>query len=84
MIEIPKDILELAAKLSKPIEVLNLDVRTYRCLFRWGIKGSAQTVGELIEDIQDGRIAKVRGIGAKSIYEIEHAIDSYIGRDKHD
>ena len=71
---IDKDALILASRLSKGIEVLGLSVRAYNALSRWDVR----TVGDLCGIIMDGKAKRIRNIGEKSIYEIEHALTNYI------
>ena len=73
--KIPEETMRLAILLSKPIDDLRLSHRTWNALMRWGIR----TVGDLCEAREKGVLPKIRNLGSKSLYEIEHAIDSFLG-----
>jgi DNA-directed RNA polymerase alpha subunit len=66
--------IRLAVALSKPVENLNLSVRTYNALKRWGIS----SIGDLYEARLDGQLPKVRNLGNKSMLEIEKYLDEYV------
>ena len=61
---------ERAALLMKPIEELDLSVRSYNCLKRAGIN----TVGDLTERTRDS-LAYVRNLGRRSLEEIERKLN---------
>ena len=56
---------------EKPIEDLELSVRSYNCLKRAGIN----TIGELLKKARS-EMAKVRNMGAKSLEEVINKIES--------
>jgi DNA-directed RNA polymerase alpha subunit len=64
----------LAIAFSKPIENLNLSIRTYNALRRWGIS----SIGDLYEARLNGQLPKVRNLGNKSMLEIEKYLDEYV------
>ena len=66
--------IRLAAALSKPIENLNLSIRTYNALKRWSIS----SIGDLYEARLNGQLPKVRNLGNKSMLEIEKYLDEYV------
>ena len=66
--------IRLAVALSKPIENLNLSIRTYNALKRWGIS----SIGDLYEARLNGQLPKVRNLGNKSMLEIEKYLDEYV------
>lgn len=55
-----------------PIEELNLSQRAYNRMK----SNNINTVGELVELIKQDRLKKIKGLGAKSINEIELKIQS--------
>jgi DNA-directed RNA polymerase subunit alpha len=57
---------ETAALMNKPIEDLDLTVRSYNCLKREGVT----TVGELTEQSEDD-LLEIRNFGQKSIDEVK-------------
>jgi DNA-directed RNA polymerase subunit alpha len=57
---------EMAALMNKPIEDLDLTVRSYNCLKREGVT----TVGELTEQSEDD-LLEIRNFGQKSIDEVK-------------
>jgi DNA-directed RNA polymerase subunit alpha len=57
---------EMTALMSKPIEDLDLTVRSYNCLKREGVT----TVGELTEQSEDD-LLEIRNFGQKSIDEVK-------------
>ena len=71
---VSEDVLKLAIALSRPIEELELSHRSWNCLRRWGL----YTVGDVCKAYYEGKLPKIRNIGPKSIYEIEHAIDKHL------
>ena len=66
--------IRLAAALSKPIENLNLSIRTYNALKRWGIS----SIVDLYEVRLNGQLPKIRNLGNKSMLEIEKYLDEYV------
>ncbi len=56
--------------LEKPIEDLDLSVRSYNCLKRAGI----HTIGELIEKTEEDMM-KVRNLGKKSLKEVKQKLE---------
>ena len=66
--------IRLAVAFSKPIENLNLSIRTYNALKRWGIS----SIGDLYEARLNGQLPKVRNLGNKSMLEIEKYLDEYV------
>ena len=66
--------LNMAIAISRKIEVLKLSTMTYNALRRWGV----DSVADLCEARQNGKLQKVRGIGRKALDEIEHALDEYL------
>ena len=57
---------------EKPIEEMELSVRSYNCLKRAGI----ETVGDLAKKTK-GEMMKVRNMGAKSMEEVINKLESY-------
>ena len=57
---------------EKPIEEMELSVRSYNCLKRAGI----ETVGDLAKKTK-GEMMKVRNMGAKSMEEVIAKLESY-------
>ncbi len=57
---------------EKPIEEMELSVRSYNCLKRAGI----DTIGELAKKTR-GEMLKVRNMGAKSMEEVINKLESY-------
>ena len=57
---------------EKPIEEMELSVRSYNCLKRAGI----ETVGDLVKKTK-GEMMKVRNMGAKSMEEVIAKLESY-------
>ena len=77
MIDLPEGALEvvrLAVFLNKDIEVLDLGVRSYNCLRRFGIR----TIADLCEAYFEGKLPKIRNLGQKSVYEIEFMLSKYL------
>jgi len=65
--------------LEKPIEDLDLSVRSYNCLKRAGI----HTLGELIEKSEEDMM-KVRNLGKKSLKEVKQKLEEMnLGLAKH-
>ena len=65
--------------LEKPIEDLDLSVRSYNCLKRAGI----HTLGELIEKTEEDMM-KVRNLGKKSLKEVKQKLEEMnLGLAKH-
>ena len=67
--------LRLAVALAKPVEVLDLPTYAYNKVKR---RCGAGTVADVCEADLTGRLYKGWGIGKKTVYEIEQAIDSYL------
>lgn len=61
---------ETVRNLEKPIEDLDLSVRSYNCLKRAGI----HTLGELIEKTEEDMM-KVRNLGKKSLKEVKQKLE---------
>jgi len=61
---------ESTRNLEKPIEDLDLSVRSYNCLKRAGI----HTLGELIEKTEEDMM-KVRNLGKKSLKEVKQKLE---------
>lgn len=61
---------EAGRNLEKPIEDLDLSVRSYNCLKRAGI----HTLGELIEKTEEDMM-KVRNLGKKSLKEVKQKLE---------
>jgi DNA-directed RNA polymerase subunit alpha len=61
---------EQSGELGKPIEELDLTVRSYNCLKREGIT----TVGELVEKSEDD-LLEIRNFGQKSIDEVKAKLE---------
>jgi DNA-directed RNA polymerase subunit alpha len=61
---------EQTRNLEKPIEDLDLSVRSYNCLKRAGI----HTLGELIEKTEEDMM-KVRNLGKKSLKEVKTKLE---------
>ena len=61
---------EKTRNLEKPIEDLDLSVRSYNCLKRAGI----HTLGELIEKTEEDMM-KVRNLGKKSLKEVKEKLE---------
>ena len=59
-----------AAELAKPIEDLELSVRSFNCLKRAGI----DTVEELIQYTEEDMM-KVRNLGMKSLVEVKNKLN---------
>ena len=57
---------------EKPIEEMELSVRSYNCLKRAGI----ETIGDLAKKTK-GEMMKVRNMGAKSMEEVIQKLESY-------
>ena len=68
------DVFALATALNKEIEVLELSVRAYHALSRFGYR----TVGDVYRLLKSGKIKKVRNLGDKSIGEIEDRLYEYL------
>ena len=66
----------LAIAVAKPIEILDLSVRSYNALHRIGIN----SVAYVFELKQSGRLKKIRNIGEKLADEIEHCLNQYLSR----
>jgi DNA-directed RNA polymerase subunit alpha len=70
---------ETSRNLEKPIEDLDLSVRSYNCLKRAGI----HTLGELIEKTEEDMM-KVRNLGKKSLKEVKQKLEELgLGLAKH-
>jgi len=70
---------ESSRNLEKPIEDLDLSVRSYNCLKRAGI----HTLGELIEKTEEDMM-KVRNLGKKSLKEVKQKLEELgLGLAKH-
>lgn len=70
---------ETTRNLEKPIEDLDLSVRSYNCLKRAGI----HTLGELIEKTEEDMM-KVRNLGKKSLKEVKQKLEELsLGLAKH-
>ena len=67
-------LLKLAVAMAKPIEYLNLSVRTYNALKRRGVN----SVAKVYELKQKENLKKIRNIGAKSADEIEDCLSAYL------
>ncbi len=61
---------EASRNLEKPIEDLDLSVRSYNCLKRAGI----HTLGELVEKTEEDMM-KVRNLGKKSLKEVKQKLE---------
>jgi len=61
---------ETNRNLEKPIEDLDLSVRSYNCLKRAGIN----TLGELIEKSEEDMM-RVRNLGKKSLKEVKQKLE---------
>lgn len=59
---------------NKPIEILELSTRSHNALRRAGI----DTVGELYWAYKNNILVRVRGLGNRSISEIEELLLKYI------
>lgn len=68
------DVLKMAIAISRRIEVLELSTMTYNALRRWGV----DSVADLCDVRENGKLQNVRGIGRKALNEIEHALDEYL------
>lgn len=66
--------INLIIALNKSIDCLELSVRSYNCLRRWGIN----TIAELYEAKNKGELPKIRNLGLKSVYEIEHKLNMFL------
>ena len=60
----------MSALMSKPIEDLDLTVRSYNCLKREGVT----TVGELTEQSEED-LLEIRNFGQKSIDEVKAKLE---------
>lgn len=69
-------LMNLALMMAEPIEFLDLSVRSYNALKRWGIT----TVAQVCQTKRDGKLNKIRNLGEKSVYEIEHCLNQYLSR----
>ncbi len=74
MININDEILDIAVKISKPIEYLDLETRSYNALRRWGMRSVADVLAAKLEN----KLPKIRNLGEKSIYEIEYKLERYL------
>ena len=74
MININDEILDIAVKLSKPIEYLDLETRSYNALRRWGIR----SVADVAAAKRENKLPKIRNLGEKSIYEIDYKLERYL------
>ncbi len=61
---------ELVEKLSKPIDELELSVRSHNCLKKMGIN----TIGDLVGR-SEADLLKVRNFGKKSLEEVRHVLN---------
>lgn len=68
------DLFDIAVRLNKDIKVAKFTTHTFNALRRWGIR----TIGDLYEAMKSNRLPKIRGIGEKSIFEINHFMDGYL------
>ena len=66
--------INLIIALNKTIDCLELSVRSYNCLRRWGIN----TIAELYEAKNKEELPKIRNLGLKSVYEIEHKLNMFL------
>jgi len=66
-----EDVVDLPPALAKPIEELDLTVRSYNCLKREGIN----TVSELINLTED-QLMNIRNFGSKSVDEVRDKLTS--------
>ena len=66
--------INLIIALNKSIDCLELSVRSYNCLRRRGIN----TIAELYEAKNKGELPKIRNLGLKSVYEIEHKLNMFL------
>ena len=73
MINVSKEQLDFVIALSRPIDVLNLDTRSFNALWRRDIR----TIYELCEAYKNGTLVKIRNIGKKSIDDIEYCLNRY-------
>lgn len=64
--------------LDKPIDVLEISIRTYNCLRRTGL----QTVRHVKHLIDKGHLWKIRNFGAKGVSETMTAVNRYILREE--
>jgi len=78
MKEISEETLRIAYIMSRPIDARGLSTRTYYSLKRWGLV----TVGDLYRAYTDGEIKKIRGIGCKSINEVEHFLKRLFSKEE--
>ena len=69
-------LLKLAVAMAKPIEYLNLSVRSYNALKRRGV----DSVAKVYELKQKENLKKIRNIGAKSADEIEDCLSAYLAQ----
>ena len=69
-------LLKLAVAMTKPIEYLNLSVRSYNALKRIGV----DSVAKVYELKQKENLKKIRNIGAKSADEIEDCLNAYLAQ----
>ena len=69
-------LLRLAVAMAKPIEYLNLSVRSYNALKRRGV----DSVAKVYELKWKENLKKIRNIGAKSADEIEDCLSAYLAQ----
>lgn len=67
-----RELFELAIKMSKPIEDSGLSPSVITALRRWFHGG---TIGDLYQSVLSEEVYRIRGIGEKSLYEINKMME---------
>jgi len=74
MMTIDDRVIKTAIAISKPIEHLGLSTHTYNAMRRWRI----YSIADLMDCRQKGKLERVRGVGKKTLLEIDFMIDKYL------
>ena len=69
---------KLEKAMDRPIEALDLSVRVFNCLKRYGIR----TISELYEARENRELPKVRNLGRTGLREIETKLGAFLERSK--
>lgn len=72
--DINDEIFDIALKISKPINYLDLETRSYNALRRWGIN----SIADVLAAKRENKLPKIRNLGEKSIYEIDYKLERYL------
>lgn len=62
------------SKLDEPVELLGLSSKAYNCIKR----NRLNTIKDIVNLINNNKLMKVRGLGEKSVKEIEIKVEHFI------